>query len=63
METFDKEYTLRSMILYWSQQLVQAVQDNDMAHAQDITSNTLPKCWTQYKEEVGKVPEHLRTIR
>lgn len=53
MKTFDEEYTLRSMILHWSTKLVEAVQDNDMATALDISSNTLPKCWKQYKEHVG----------
>lgn len=63
METFDEEYTVRSMILHWSKRLLEAVQEQDMSTAFDISSNTLPKCWTQYKECTGNVPEHLRTIR
>lgn len=49
----DKEYTLKQMIIFWSKRQIEAIQENDMAAAYDIQTNTLPKCWSLYKEELG----------
>ena len=48
-----KEYSLRQMIIFWSKRLIEAIEENDMAAAYDIQTNTLPKCWSLYKEEIG----------
>lgn len=49
----DKEYTLKQMIIFWSQRLIESVEEGHMPLAYDIQTNTLPKCWSLYKEEIG----------
>jgi len=48
-----KEYSLRQMIIFWSKRLIEAIEENDMPAAYDIQTNTLPKCWSLYKQEIG----------
>ena len=49
----DEEYTLKQMIIFWSKRQIEAIQEDDMAAAYDIQTNTLPKCWSLYKEAIG----------
>ncbi len=49
----NKEHSIKQMIMHWSKRLVEAIQEDDMNAAYDISRNTLPKCWDLYKQEVG----------
>ncbi len=49
----NREYALKQMIMFWSSQLIEAVQNGDMGSALDIHQNTLPKCFDLYKQEVN----------
>jgi|TARA_B000000557_G_C20520546_1_gene336149 hypothetical protein len=50
----DREYTLKHMIIFWSKRLIEAIEEDDMAAAYDIQTNTLPKTWKLYKEHIGE---------
>jgi len=47
------ENTYKSMIAFWCKRQIEAIEKNNMADAYDIQTNTLPKCWSKYKEALG----------
>ena len=48
----NKEHSIKQMIMLWSKRLVEAIQEDDMNAAYDISRKTLPKCWDLYKQEL-----------
>ena len=50
-----KEYSLRQMIIFWSKRLIEAIEENDMAAAYDIQTNTLLSAGHYTKKKLATV--------
>jgi len=47
-----RTHSYKQMIKFWASRIIDAVDENDMDTAFDISDKTLPKCWNLYEEEM-----------